>query len=64
MARARAYSRYLFRNKHRKQYTMTRGKLIVGFFLSLLSSIFLGSYFEKYGPLLIEQLEFALSDTE
>ena len=55
MARGRAFSRYLFREKHKKQYTFTKTKLIVGFVLSVITSIFLGSYLENYGPTIIKQ---------
>lgn len=55
MPKARSYSRYLFQERHRKQYVLTKTKLIVGFGISLLGSIFVGSYFERYGPIIIHQ---------
>lgn len=55
MPKPRAYSRYLFRERHKKQYVLTKTKLVVGFCLSLMGSVFVGSYFEKYGPVIIHQ---------
>lgn len=55
MPKARAYSRYLFTERHKKQYVLTKTKLVVGFTLSLMGSVFVGSYFERYGPIIIHQ---------
>ena len=45
----KALKRYQWREKHRKQYTFTKTKLIIGFIISVTTSVVLGSYFEKYG---------------
>ena len=55
MARGRAFSRHIFREKHRRQYTFTRTKLAIGFCVSLITSIFLGTYFEQFGGTIIKQ---------
>ena len=51
----RTYARYRWREKHKKQYTFTKTKFVAGFFLSLLTSVFLGSYFDKYGSMVLHQ---------
>ena len=56
MPKGRALSRHIFREKHRKQYTFTKTKFIVGFVTSVLTSIFLGDYLTQYGPKIAEQL--------
>ncbi|MCB0322458.1 MAG: hypothetical protein KDD69_02760 [Bdellovibrionales bacterium] len=52
----RSYARYRWREKHRKQYTFTKTKFVVGFLVSVLTSVFLGSYFDHYGRIVLHQL--------
>ncbi len=54
-AKNKAYARYRWREKHKKQYTFTKTKFVVGFLISLFTSIFLGSYFDKYGSIVLRQ---------
>ena len=61
MARGRALSRHIFREKHKRQYTFTKTKLVVGFFISLFTSIFLGSYLETHGLTILRQSFTALA---
>lgn len=51
----KAYGRYRWREKHKKQYTFTKTKFIVGFLISVLTSVFLGSYFDHYGGIVLRQ---------
>ncbi len=51
-----SYKRYQWREKHKKQYTFTKTKMVAGFFLSVLSSIFLGAYFDRYGHIVLTQV--------
>jgi hypothetical protein len=50
------YKRQQWREKHKKQYTFTKTKMVAGFFLSVLSSIFLGAYFDRYGHVVLTQV--------
>ena len=51
----KALKRYQWREKHRKQYTFTKTKIVVGFIISVSTSIMLGSYFDKYGKVAFKQ---------
>ena len=51
----KALKRYKWREKHRKQYTFTKTKMIVGFVISVATSISLGSYLDKYGQVAFKQ---------
>lgn len=51
----KSYARYRWREKHKKQYTFTKTKFVAGFLISLFTSIFLGSYFDKYGSIVLRQ---------
>ena len=62
MSANKTLKRYKWREKHRKQYTFTKTKLIVGFFISVSTSIMLGSYLDKYGEVAIKQSSNALSN--
>lgn len=50
-----SYARYRWREKHKKQYTFTKTKMFVGFIISVLMSIFIGTYMENYGRLVLKQ---------
>ena len=56
-----AYNRYLKRERHRRQYTFTKTKAAVGFLLSALFSISLNSYFDRYGPVIIDNTKTAVA---
>jgi hypothetical protein len=58
----RTYARYRWREKHKKQYTFTKTKFAVGFVISVLTSVFLGSYFDKYGKIVIDQSVEAIAE--
>ena len=55
MTRARVDSRYLYQERHKKQYALTKTKLAVGFLISLCGSVFGGTYLERYGPVILDQ---------
>jgi len=56
MPKGRAFSRHIFREKHRKQYTFTKTKFVIGFITSVITSIFLGDYLTQYGPKIADEL--------
>ena len=58
----KSLERYKWREKHRKQYTFTKTKMVVGFFISVSTSILLGSYLDKYGKVALEQSVHAVSN--
>jgi hypothetical protein len=55
MRSSNAYARYRWREKHKKQYTFTKTKFFVGFVLSVVTSVFIGSYMDKYGRVVLKQ---------
>ena len=50
-----AYARHLWREKHRRAYTFTKTRLLASFIISLSSSVFLDSYYERLGDTLIDR---------
>lgn len=50
-----AYNRYRAREKFRRVYTFTRTKALIAFVLSTIFSIFLSSYFDRYGRLIFKK---------
>jgi len=51
----KALEKYKWREKHRRQYTFTKTKMVVGFFISVTTSILLGSYLDKHGKVALKQ---------
>ena len=61
MPKNKALDRYKWREKHRRQYTFTKTKMVVGFFISVSTSILLGSYLDKYGKVALKQSSTVIS---
>lgn len=65
MARSRAFARYLFRRRHQKRYSFTRTKMVLGFVISLFTSIIFGTYLEANGiPILKQTYQAIISPAE
>ena len=52
-----AYNRYLKREKYKRQYTFTKAKAVIGFFLSVITSVSLSAYFDRYGGVIIKHVK-------
>ena len=52
-----AYNRYLKREKYKRQFTFTRTKAVIGFLLSVMVSVSLSAYFDRYGPVIVKHLK-------
>lgn len=50
------YNRHVTKAKDIRRYTFSHTKVMIGFLLSVVVSIFLGTYFERYGTKMIKSL--------
>lgn len=56
-------NRYRLKEQYKKQYTFTKTKAVIGFFLSALFSVFFSNYFERHGAMIFDQGIKALKTT-
>jgi hypothetical protein len=55
-----AVNRFRKKEKLRRQYTLTKTKAFAAFMLSLVLSLLLDTYFDRYGPDLLAQIASAI----
>lgn len=55
MARSRALARSLFRKQQRSRYSHVKTKVAVRFLITVALSIYIGTYLEQNGTLILEQ---------
>ena len=52
-----AFNRYLKREKYKRQFTFSKTKAVIGFILSVIVSVSLSAYFDRYGPVIMKHMK-------
>ncbi|GEM_PF-4831664 len=59
-----AYNRYLKRERTKRQFTFTTTKAFVGFVVSVIFSVSLSAYFDRYGAVMSKHVKQIFQDSK